>query len=232
VPALLALVIFHHRWWHPAVGIGGAQAGLGRTEGDWPDAAIRALKPDPPPGRMMNMPWSFANDLIWDWPEQPVFVDPRFEAYPRAFLVDALASRFDDGVLDRLIATHRPGWLFVEHCAAPERDRVAHLLRGAWQVTYADVQAVVLVPATPGTEAYRARHPFAPAAEPPGLVSRPPGRRARQRLCYARILGTLGYGAEARAQLDRATAEGGAGGGLGAEVARAAQALPSGTTAP
>jgi hypothetical protein len=229
--AALAFAVLYHRWLHPTVGIGGAQAGLGQSEGDWPHAAVAALKPDPPPGQMMNLSWSFANDLIWEWPEQPVFVDPRFEAYPRAFLVEALASRHSDEVLGRLLARYRPGWLFVEHCAPSERARVATLVSGGhWQVTYADVQTVVLVSRSPRSEEYRARHPFAPASEPPGL-SIVPLRRARQRLCYAQLLGRIGFVGPARAQLGRAASEGGSDAELRAAVARAAQALPVGTTA-
>jgi hypothetical protein len=229
--AAMATAVLKHRWLEPGTALHGTQSGLGRTQGDWPTEAIAQLKPDPPPGQMMNLSWPVANDLIWDWPEQPVFVDPRFEAYPRAFLIDALASRTSDAVLDRLIATHRPGWLFVDHCWSPERDRVAHLMRGGqWQATYADVQALVLVPRTSHTESYRNRHPFTPAGEPGGLLAAPAGRRARQRLCYGRLLGVLGYPGQARTQLNEAAREAAGDTDLRAEIARAVQRLPVETT--
>jgi hypothetical protein len=230
--AALVLAVVKHRWLTPPATLLETQAGLGRTQGDWPDAALAALKPDPPPGRMMNVSWPFANDLIWDWPEQPVFVDPRFEAYPRDFLVDAMRSRHDDAVMARLIDTYRPGWLFVDHCFAPERARVAHLVRGGgWQVTHADVMAVALVPRTPVTENYRARHPFSPDQAPAGLVASPPARRARQRLCYGRLLAALGFTRPARVQLAEAQREAAADGSLRAEIARIAQRLAVETSA-
>jgi hypothetical protein len=232
VSAALAFAVLWHHWLNVTPTIGGSQPGLGRSEGDWPDAALATLKADPPPGRMMNLSWSAANGVMWDWPEQPVFVDPRFEAYPRSFLIDAMKSRSDDAVLARLIARHRPSWLYVEHCSRLERARIAHLVRGGgWQLTYADPLIAVLVARTPATEAYRARHPFAPAPEPPGLVRAPAGRRARQRLCFGSLLGTLGHLPEARAQLAEARREAGDEEELAEALEKAAQALPSGTTA-
>jgi hypothetical protein len=229
--AALTAAVLQHRWIAPPSTVYGTQAGLGRSEGDWPAAAIAALRPDPPPGPMMNLSWPLANDLIWDWPERPVFVDPRFEAYPRSFLVDALASRTSDAVLARLIDVHRPGWILAEHCLGPERDRVAALMRGGqWQATYADAQVVALV--GPRSEDYRARHRFAPARDPAGLVSAPLARRARQRLCYGRLLAALGFAAEAEAQLDQAQTDARAEPPLRDEIARIAQALASGASTP
>jgi hypothetical protein len=196
--AVLMTAIVFHRWIRPSRQLGGVQAGLGRSEGDWPDASVAAVKAAPPPGPMMNIPWSFANALIWDWPEQPVFVDPRFEAYPRPFLVQSMAALVDDGALDAQVARHRPGWIFAQHCTAAFRARIAHLAARGWRVTHADVQAVVLVPASPGPR-------FVPAQEPVGLGTGL--RRARQRLCYARLLGALGYPDQARAQLVTTRAE-------------------------
>jgi hypothetical protein len=112
----------------------------------------------------------------------------------------------------------------------PERDRVAHLASsGRWQVTYADVQAVVLVERTPATAAYRARHPFTPAPEPPGMVTAPAGRRARQRMCYARLVGALGFVAEARGLLARSVPDAAAEPTLLARIAELDQGLRTGT---
>jgi hypothetical protein len=224
--AVLAFAVLYHRWLAPATALGGAQAGWGQSDGDWPSAAIATLAPDPPPGPMMNLPWTLANDIIWDWPARPVFVDPRFESYPREFLIDALASRGDDAVLDRLIATFQPGWVFADHCLGPERARIAHLLEGGdWVVTYADVQTVVLVNRTDQSADYRARHAFTPARLPAGLSGESPARRARQRLCYARLLGMLGFSRPAREQLTEADLLAGADRELRAEIAEARQTL-------
>jgi hypothetical protein len=228
---ILALTVLYHRWLSPSTGLGGVQAGLGRSEGDWPDAAIAALKADPPPGHLMNLPWESANALIWAWPEEPVFVDPRLEAYPRAFLVDAFRSRHDDAVLGRLLAHYRPSWIFATHCASPERARIAHLVKGGgWQVTYADVSAVALVSRSDRTAAYRGSHAFVPAREPPGLLAHPAGRRARQRVCYARLIAALGFVEHAQAELEAASLEAAGDGALRDEIQRADQEI--GTTAP
>ena len=231
--AALAFAVLLHRWIAPTADLYGTQAGLGRSEGDWPLAAIAALKPDPPPGQMMNLSWGLANDLILEWPERPVFVDPRFEAYPRPFLIEALASRTSDAALARLLDAHRPGWILAEHCLGPERERVAALLRGGqWQVTYADAQTVALVSRTPRSEAYRARHLFAPVREPGGLVRAPSARRARQRLCYGRLLDVIGFGYQARAQLVEAEREASDEPLLRAEIARLGQLVGTGASRP
>jgi hypothetical protein len=165
------------------------QLGVGRTVGNWPDAAIARLRADPPPGPMMNLPWSLANALIWYWPERKVFVDPRFESYPRDFLVDALRSVHDDAVLDRVLGEHGIQWILGEHCGSPAAGRLAPLLAsGEWQPVYADSLVVALVRRSAATEGYRAAHAFAPSPDPPDLASGPPALRARQRGCYQEIV--------------------------------------------
>jgi hypothetical protein len=85
---------------------------------------------------------------------------------------------------------------------------------------------------SPRSEAYRARHLFSPAREPGGMVRAPLGRRARQRLCYGRLLGLLGFAGEARSQLAEAEGEARDDHALRAEIARVAQELPTETMAP
>jgi hypothetical protein len=204
----LALALVFHRWVQPPAEIGGVQPGLGRSAGDWPDAAIAAVRSDPPPGRMMNMPWSLANAVIWQWPEQAVFVDPRFESYPRAFLVDAVVSLSNDATLARLLREYRIDWIFAEHCDEGLRARLIALVGGGgWQITYADARTAVLVRVAAATAAYRARHDFSGAQAPGDLVAAPAARRARQRLCYAGLLQALGRKGPARAQVTHALAE-------------------------
>ena len=155
----------------------------------------------------MNFPWSFANALVWGWPEQPVFVDGRFEAYPRPFLIESLDSLRDDAALGRLLARYRPSWIFAQHCAPAFRARLRSLVAGGrWVASYADAQAVVLV----GRETeYANRHPFSPPADPAGLLPAPPARRARQRLCYAQLLALLGDHPRSAAQLASARSDAG-----------------------
>jgi hypothetical protein len=222
---VLTFSLLHHRWLRPSSALGDVQAGVGRSQGEWATAAIATLRAEPPPGRMMNIPWTSGNQLVWEWPEEAVFVDPRFEGYPRPFLIDVLAARRDDGVLDRLIATHDPSWIYLDHCTPLERQRLAHLTRtGEWQPTYADPQVLVLVQRSPATASYRARHPLVAARDPAGLVATP-ARRARQRLCYAQLLDTLGLATDARAALEPARAEAADEPALGAEIARALQVM-------
>jgi len=203
----IAVAIVHHRWMVAPARVGDTEAGLGRAAGGWLDAPVAALRGDPPPGRVMNVPYELANALLWSWPEQPVFVDPRFEAYPRPFLSDCIASYRDDAVMERLIAEHRPGWILGGHCTGAQRERLVRLARsGQWQPTFADSETVVLVRRTPEAAAYLARHAFAPDAQPPDLVADAP-RRSGQRLCYARLLEDLGYPSQARAQRAAALGE-------------------------
>jgi hypothetical protein len=203
----IAIAIVYHRWGRGGhAHAGDTEVGLGRSTSGWLDAPLAALRADPPPGRMMNVPYEVANALMWSWPEQPVFVDPRFEAYPRRFLLDCIASYDDDAAMQRLIDAHRPSWILGTHCTGRQGERLLRLARsGQWAPTYADSETVVLVRVSPETAAYRARHPFTPPASPADLLS--DGRRTGQRLCYARVLDGLGYTDQAAAQRAAAAAE-------------------------
>jgi hypothetical protein len=151
---------------------------------------------------MMNLPWWIGSPLIFGAPELSPFVDPRFEAQPRRFLLDAIAAQNDDRALDGLIARHEPTWIFAEHCRPHLRARLVHLhRRRGWVVTYVDAQILVLVRRTPVTEAYLGRRSLrAPEGEPRDLVPAPPGLRAQQRACYAAMLDALAFVEESARQ--------------------------------
>jgi hypothetical protein len=201
----LAGNIVYHRWIAPPMQLGGTHPGIGRTLGDWPDAAIAALKAAPPPGRMMNLTWFAASPLIWEAPKLPPFVDPRFEAFPRPFLEKVIRSYDDDDLLGRLIRKHRPGWIYAEHCVPNVRARLAHLARQrAWVPTYVDAQILVLVRRSPETAAYRAAHALAAPEESPRNLVAHAGLRAQQLACYAGALEALGWTDRARRELRRA----------------------------
>ena len=198
-----------YRWVEPPLALGGTQPGLGRSIGDWPDRAIAFLKASPPPGRMMNMPWSLADALIWSLPEVPVFVDPRLESYPRDFLVDCMASYKSDAVLDRLIGDYDITWIIASHRNTDVRERTARLVEsGTWLPVYADTGWWILVKKTPDTRAYIRGHPVVLAdLDPPDLVPRPAVLRARQRICFADLLGRMGLTERAAAQIEIARVE-------------------------
>jgi hypothetical protein len=195
---LLLAAVAKHRLLTPSAGVNAVQAGLGRSVGNWPDAAIARLRPDPPPGPMMNLPWSLANALIWYWPEEKVFVGSPLRVLPaglprRCLAIGARrrrprspAARARDPVDPRraLRIARRP----------PAR---ALLASGAWEPVYADSLVVALVRRSAATEGYRATHRFAPAPDPPDLVPGPPALRARQRGCYEAIVRLCSRGAPA-----------------------------------
>jgi hypothetical protein len=154
---------------------------------------------------MLNLPWSTGNALIWGLPAEPVFVDPRFESYPRSFLRAAFDAYDDDDKLAALIAAWRPGWIFAEHVRANVRARVAHLCGNGWTPVYVDSAHLVLVRDGPDTAAYRAAHAVDLArAEPGDLLPGPPALRVQQRARFARLMRALGL--EARADAERAAA--------------------------
>ncbi len=190
---LVAGTVVYKRWVDPPLILGGTQPGLGRSLGDWPDEGIRFLREAPPPGLMMNMPWSLANATLWFTPELRPFVDPRFESYPRTFLLEAIASYDDDGTLARLIAEYRPSWIFAEHCSDAIRARLGTLMgSGAWALAHADARTVVLVRPTPETEGYLARHRLdALPPAPADLLPRPAALRRQQQECWQRLRAAL-----------------------------------------
>jgi hypothetical protein len=63
-------------------------------------------------------------------------------------------------------------------------------------------------------------------------VRAPLARRARQRLCYGRMLAALGFREEARGQLGEAAGEAGEDRPLRQQIARVTQDLVSGASTP
>lgn len=207
VTLLLCVNVLYLRWIAPPLILGGSQPGLGRSLGDWPDAAISFLRAHPLEGTMFNLPWSTADALVWGLPGVPVFVDPRFEAYPRDFLNACLSAPHDDAVLGRLLDQHRPGWVFADHRHRGVLDRAEGLLAsGRWRPVYVDSQALILVAAPPMT-AGAAGATLAYSLDPSDLLTGPPELRCRQRIAYARVIGVLEGPDAAAPQLAAAAAE-------------------------
>jgi len=212
VTLILTGVIIHQRWIAPPMVLGGTQPGLGRTIGDWPDAASHFLSQSPPPGRMLNLPWSLGNSIIWDLPEIPTFSDPRFESYPRCFLLDCIAASKSNDVLNRLIRDHDIQWIYADHRAPGVLHRLPALCSGGeWRIVHADSQTAVLI-----RDCFKARDYLASlgprqwsalACDPADLLAEPVQLRVRQRLAYARLLAALHHDSQAAGQYESARAE-------------------------
>lgn len=133
------------------------QQGLGRSVGDWGDHVASFLREHPPPGEMMNIGWVAANYLNYGvFPVRRVFVDGRWEAYPKEFLLRTIAGESDQDVLDGLIAEWNPGFVVAEMRDPNQQQRVATLMERGWTLVFVDSIAVVVVPPGPATAAYRA----------------------------------------------------------------------------
>jgi hypothetical protein len=188
----LAASVVNKRWIDPPLALGGTQPGVGRSLGGWADDAIAFLRANPPPGRMMNMPWSSGNVLIWGLPEQPVFVDPRFESYPHAFLREVVDGYHDDARLAAMIGRYQPTWIFGEYARRGVGDRLVTLVRQGWAPVYLDSAIVILVRPGADTEAYRAAHRVdLTRAGPPDLLPGPLDLRAEQMAQFTRFVQAL-----------------------------------------
>jgi hypothetical protein len=84
---------------------------------------------------MLNLTWNSGNPLIFElYPEHHVFVDPRFEAYPRPFLLEAIQAAEDGEVLQNLVAKYQPGWMVADLRVESIRRLAAELVKeGTWK---------------------------------------------------------------------------------------------------
>lgn len=209
---ILAGVVIHQRWIAPPIVLGGTQPGVGRSIGDWPSSATAFLAQSPPPGKMLNLPWSLGNSVIWDLPMIPTFVDPRFESYPRCFMLDCIASVHSDDVLSRLLRDHDIQWVYADHRSPGVLHRLPALCAGGeWRLVHADSQTAVLIHDCMKTRDYLAslgpRKWSADTCDPADLVAAPNGLRIRQRLAYARFLAAFHHDQQAVSQYETARAE-------------------------
>jgi hypothetical protein len=125
------------------------QPGTGRAIGSWPDATVDYLDAHRPEGRMLNIGWAAANVLIWEGFE--VFVDPRWETYPKSFLLESIEAIEDPEVLAGQIREWQPSWIVAELRLPDVQERMAELVnRGEWRVVHADVLHLVLVKGAQG----------------------------------------------------------------------------------
>src|SRR5262249_45696310 len=131
--------------------------------------------------------WRSGNALIWDLPTEPVFVDPRFESYPHAFLREVADSYGSDDRLARLIDRFQPSWIFAEHFRDPICERAVTLGRKGWTPVYADSAHLILVRPGADTAAYRASHVVDWSAAIPDLLPGPPELRTQQIARFERL---------------------------------------------
>ncbi|MEQ1506698.1 MAG: hypothetical protein ABMB14_31010, partial [Myxococcota bacterium] len=171
--------------------------------------AIAMLRADPPPGEVLNLGWVAGNPLIHGlYPVRRVFVDPRWEAYPRPFLLAAIAAVHDPALFAAELDQWRPGFVVVELRERDAVQRAGELVAAGWAVVHVDTDLAVLVPTTDATAAYRARHP------PLGSIglgpvdgwSTAPVVRAQQQARFARLRAALGDPAGAAALVAEARA--------------------------
>ena len=161
---LIAFGLVKAFWIAPMPALFGAEAGLGKKLGSWPDEATAFLRENPPRGKMLNLGWYAGNALIWGlYPEKKVFVDPRFESYPVSLMVGSIKAIEDDALLARLLREHQINWIVAEVMLDGARQRVANLLSsGRWALVYADTIFLVLVRRVRGNAAYLTAHVLAP----------------------------------------------------------------------
>jgi len=117
------------------------QLGYGRSVGDWGDGLLAFLSHSRP-GEILNLGWVAGNPLVFG--RVPVFVDPRFEAYPKPFLARAVAAASDMQTLRTLVAEYEPDTIVAEMRLPEVQDRIADLSHEGWRITHADALFVVL----------------------------------------------------------------------------------------
>ncbi len=171
------------------------QRGVGRTHGEWADHTIEFLQQAPPPGPMLNLGWVVGNHVIWGLhPHQPVFVDPRWEAYPKPFLGQAIAAMHSDEALASLIETWDPGYIVAEQRLPDVQQRIGSLVgSGNWSLVHVDTLLVVLVRESPASADYLHERRLDPGTlDIPDWLPQHPQLHAQQQIRMARMYSALG----------------------------------------
>jgi hypothetical membrane protein len=138
----------------------GNQYGWGKSRGQWPSSSMEFLKQNPPEGEILNLSWYLGNSIIWNlYPRHRVFVDPRFESYPREFLNKTIsaAKNFDD--LLELIEQYHPELILLELRLKNLHKHAARLIQsGQWVPVAMDPQILILARNSSDTDYYAKRH--------------------------------------------------------------------------
>ncbi len=192
---VICLGILYMRWVSPPRILGGTQPGVGLALGVWPHQSIDFLKKYPPPGNMINLTWYSGNPLIFELhPEHPVFVDPRFEAYPRSFLLEAIRAAENGEVLRNMIGRYQPGWMVIELRVESIRKLAAELVKeGTWRPVFADTVFLVMVRNIPDNSEYLSKHGLRPdQINPQDFLADEPDLLALQQIRIAGLYRDLG----------------------------------------
>jgi hypothetical protein len=176
------------------------QLGFGRTVGDWGDGLAASLQARRP-GRVLNLGWVAGNPLAYGG--FPVFVDPRFEAYPKPFLLRAIAAETDGAVLRGLIEEYTPDAVVAELRKPEIIERIGELTTDGW--TFLHVDALFVVLARPARAAVPRSNLVDPATATTGTDSSDVSvLRAQEHLRLARLLLQLGQSEAAARHLEAA----------------------------
>jgi hypothetical protein len=232
---VFSVFVIQARWFAPVVRLSDIQAGIGLSAGAYPHAAIKFLKENAPPGRMINLSWYSGNTLIWElFPLQRVFVDSRFESYPRDFLLKVVRAPSQPIVFEQLVSEYRPNWMVAEVRDADVRKMVARLLQDdTWKLVHADTIFLILVKNVIENSGYLQRHEVEPAQiSPSDFLWSYPGLLAAQRLRMAELYADLGLMAEAREMVLAAEPEVAMYGEAHNELERVKKSIESGRTVP
>ena len=157
---LICCGIVYLRWGVQARSLGNAQPGIGKALGVWPDETIKFLKKTSPPGKMINLSWYSGNALIFElFPQYRVFVDPRFEAYPRKFILQVINAEKSREALESLISQFQPNWMVAEIRNPDVRKMAIELIRDkSWVLVHADTVLLTLVRNVSKNDNYIALH--------------------------------------------------------------------------
>jgi hypothetical protein len=199
--------ILYARWVAPARILGGTQPGIGLAHGVWPHETIKFLKENPPPGEMINLSWYSGNFLIFDlFPQYRVFVDPRFESYPRDFLLKVIEAERSRQAFQELISRYQPDWMVLEIRIPHLNTLAAELIReNSWVLVHADTVLLTLVRNLAKNASYIANHKLNPEnIVPKDFLNSEPDLRALQEIRMARLFADFGLHAQAQEMIRKA----------------------------
>jgi hypothetical protein len=199
--------IVYLRWGVAARSLGNAQPGIGKALGVWPDETIKFLKKTPPPGKMINLSWYSGNALIFElFPQHRVFVDPRFEAYPREFMLQTIKAGKSREALESLVSQFQPDWMIAEVRNPDVRKIAIELIREkSWVLVHADTVLLTLVRNVSKNNNYIALHSLEPEnIDPRDFLTSEPDLQALQQLVMAELFQDLGLNIRFREMIEAA----------------------------
>ena len=199
--------ILYARWVAPVRILGGTQPGIGLAHGVWPHETIKFLKENPPPGEMINLSWYSGNFLIFDlFPQYRVFVDPRFESYPRDFLLKVIEAERSRQAFQELISRYQPDWMVLEIRLSHLNTLAVELIReNSWVIVHADTVLLTLVRNLAKNASYIANHKLNPEnIVPKDFLNSEPDLRALQEIRMARLFADFGLHSKAQEMIRNA----------------------------